>query len=69
MNYLHKYLYIALLLLAGVFTSCVDDSDDVFGEKLEIAVGNIEKDIRINIGETLTINPSISPEDREYDCF
>lgn len=69
MNYLHKYLYIALLLLAGVFTSCVDDSDDVFGERLEIAVGNIEKDIRINIGETLTINPSISPEDREYDCF
>ncbi|MBQ7998330.1 MAG: hypothetical protein IJ296_03285, partial [Bacteroidales bacterium] len=69
MNYLHKYLYIALRLLAGVFTSCVDDSDDVFGERLEIAVGNIEKDIRINIGETLTINPSISPEDREYDCF
>lgn len=55
--------------MGGVFTSCIDDSDDVFGEKLEIAVGNIEKDMKVNIGETLTINPSISPEEREYDCF
>ncbi len=69
MKYLDKYLYITLLLLAGVFTSCIDDSDPVFGERLEITVGNIDSDIRINIGETLTINPSISPEDKEYDCF
>lgn len=69
MNYLYKYLCIALLLFGGLFTSCIDNGDDIFGEKLEITVGNIEKDIRINIGETLTINPTISPEDREYDCF
>lgn len=69
MKYLNKYLYITLLLLAGLLVSCIDDTDPVLGDKLEITVSNIESDIRINIGETLTINPSISPEDREYECF
>lgn len=63
-----KYLYMALLCL-GALTACIDDSDPVFGEKLEITVGNVEKDIRTTIGSTLTINPSISPEDRDYDCY
>ena len=63
-----KYLYMALLCL-GALTACIDDSDPVFGEKLEITVGNVEKDIRTTIGSTLTINPSISPEDIDYDCY
>ncbi len=57
------------LLCLGALTACIDDSDPVFGEKLEITVGNVDKDIRTTIGSTLSINPTISPEDREYDCY
>ena len=32
-------------------------------------MGNIEKNIRVNIGDVLQLNPTISPDDREYDCF
>lgn len=65
-----RYLYFTLLLLgAGLFSSCIDSDDDLFGEKLEVTVGNIEKNIRVNIGDVLQLNPTISPDDREYDCF
>ena len=63
-----KYLYTAILCL-GVFAACVDYDEDTFSERLEITVGNIEKDIHVQIGGTLEINPTISPDDREYDCF
>lgn len=61
-------LYIAFIFL-GLFTACVDNSDDVYGEPLEIRVENIDKDIRVNIGSPLTISPQIYPENRNYECF
>lgn len=68
MKYL--YLYFALFCLGAVsLVSCIDSEDDVFGEKLEITVSNIEDDIHVNIGDNLTISPEISPADREYECF
>ncbi|MBQ8889572.1 MAG: hypothetical protein IJY59_08820 [Bacteroidaceae bacterium] len=63
-----RLLYIALFFL-GLFTACVDSSEDVYGERLEIRVENIDQDIRVNIGSSLNISPKIYPEDRNYECF
>lgn len=64
------YLYFALFCLGATsMVSCVDSDDDVFGEKLEIVVSNIEKDLHVNVGNNLTLSPEIYPSDREYDCF
>lgn len=63
-----RLLYIALFSLA-LFTACVDSSEDVYGERLEIRVENIDSDIRVNIGSPLSISPKIYPENRDYDCF
>ena len=69
-SFIMRYLYFTLLLLGmGLATSCVDSDEDLFGERLEIGVENIDKDIRVNIGDVLEINPTITPADREYDCF
>ena len=63
-----RFIYIALFSLV-LFASCVDSNEDVYGERLEIRVENIEKDIRVNIGNPLNLSPKIYPENREYDCF
>lgn len=63
-----RLLYIALFFLA-LFTACIDSSEDVYGERLEIRVENIDQDIRVNIGSLLKISPKIYPEDRNYECF
>ena len=61
-------LYMALFFL-GLFTACVDSNEDVYGERLEIRVENIDQDIRVNIGNSLNISPKIYPENRSYECF
>jgi len=63
-----RLLYIALFSLV-LFTACVDSSEDVYGERLEIRVENIDQEIHVNIGSPLNISPKIYPENRDYDCF
>ena len=59
-SFIMRYLYFTLLLLGmGLATSCVDSDEDLFGERLEIGVENIDKDIRVNIGDVLEINPQL----------
>ena len=53
-----RLLYIALFSLV-LFTACVDSSEDVYGERLEIRVENIDQEIHVNIGSPLNISPKI----------
>ncbi len=65
-----KYLHFVFAFMAlGLICSCIDSDDNLFGEKLEISVENIDKDIRVYVNGVLEITPTIYPADREYDCF